>query len=244
MNVTSLFLQLQSYMGHLIAVFHHGGRFYKGGVEQLSEEEESSDSINFEEEDLNDVPEEDDSELDEELRVFREKLREEKRSEAGKGKKRSKRTSKQQEIELGEAGIDKGFENNFNNKATKYNGRLEGDEEFIDSSDEPSENSGEELDVLAQPGVDLPSRRKSNKLRYDSSCSISFFELGMIFESANQFINVVADYAIQHKVQLKIKTNEPHGVRVRCIGNCNLELFASLDKDTGNFFVKKILSCS
>ncbi|WMV54501.1 hypothetical protein MTR67_047886 [Solanum verrucosum] len=36
---------------------------------------------------------------------------------------------------------------------------------FIDSSDEPSEDSDEELDVLAQPGVDLPSRRKSNKLR-------------------------------------------------------------------------------
>ena len=37
---------------------------------------------------------------------------------------------------------------------------------FIDSSDEPSEDSDEELDVLAQPGVDLPSRRKNNKLPF------------------------------------------------------------------------------
>ena len=109
------------------------------------------------------------------------------------------------------------------------------DEVFIDSSDELSEDSDEELDVLAQPGVDLPSRRKRHKLRYDSSSSISFFELGMIFESATQFRKALADYAVQHKVQLRLKPNEPHRVRVKCEGKCKWEIFASLDKDSGNF---------
>ncbi|KAH0773237.1 hypothetical protein KY290_010374 [Solanum tuberosum] len=112
----------------------------------------------------------------------------------------TKRPLKDQDVELGEAGIDKGFENIFTIKATKYNEKLGGDEVFIDSSDEPSEDSDEELDVLAQPGVDLPSRRKNNKLRYDSSSSISFFELDMIFESATQFRKDVIDYVVQHKV--------------------------------------------
>ena len=122
-------------------------------------------------------------------------------------KKRTKNPLKDQSVELGEVGIDKGFENIFNNKSAKYNEKLGGDEVFIDSSDESSEDSDEELDVLAQLGVDLPSRRKSNKLRYDSSSSISFFELGMIFESATQFRKVVADYVVQHKVQLRLKPN-------------------------------------
>ncbi|KAK6783081.1 hypothetical protein RDI58_020877 [Solanum bulbocastanum] len=114
-------------------------------------EEENSDSLDFEEEDLDGVPDEDDSEVDEELRAFRENLRQEKRNEAAKSKKRIKKSSKNQEVELGEAGIDKGFEDIFKNKAAKYIGRLGGNEEFIGSSDELSEDSDEELDVLAQP---------------------------------------------------------------------------------------------
>ncbi|KAG5627393.1 hypothetical protein H5410_012611, partial [Solanum commersonii] len=165
-----------------------------GKVEQPLEEE-NGDSLNFEEDDLDD----DD--------------RKTKKNEAAKQKKRTKKPSKDQGVELGKVGIDKGFENIFTNKIAKYNGKLGGDEVFIDSSDEPSEYSDEELDVLAQPVVDLPSRRKGSKLRYDSSSSISFFELGMIFESATQFRKDVADYVVQHKVQLRIKPNEPHRVR-------------------------------
>ena len=48
-------------------------------------------------------------------------------------KKRTKKPLKDQSVELGEVGIDKGFENIFNNKAAKYNGKLGGDEVFIDS---------------------------------------------------------------------------------------------------------------
>ncbi|KAG5576123.1 hypothetical protein H5410_056257 [Solanum commersonii] len=171
------------------------------GVSEVEQplEEEKGDSLDFEEDDLDDVPHQDDSEVDEELRAFRQKLREEKKKKLQRKKKRTKKPLKDQGVELGEVGIDKRFENIFTNKAAKYNGKLGGDEVFIDSSDELSEDSDEELDVLAQPGVDLPSRRKSNKLRYDSSSSIYFFELGMIFESATQLE--------------RLKPNEPHRVR-------------------------------
>ncbi|KAH0699235.1 hypothetical protein KY284_013450 [Solanum tuberosum] len=119
-----------------------------GEVEQPLEEE-NGDSLDFEDDDLDYVPDQDDSEVDEELRAFREKLREDKKNEVAKQKKRTKKPSKDQGVELEEVGIDKGFENIFTNKAAKYNGKLGGDEVFIDSSDEPSEDIDEELDVLA-----------------------------------------------------------------------------------------------
>ncbi|MCD9644607.1 hypothetical protein HAX54_032962 [Datura stramonium] len=106
--------------------------------------EEDSDFLDFEEEDLDGVPDEDDSEIDEELRGFRENLRQQKRNnEAAKQKQKTKKFSKIQEVELGEAGVDRGFEDIFKNKVDKYVGRLGSDEDFIGSSDEPSEDSEE-----------------------------------------------------------------------------------------------------
>lgn len=61
----------------------------------------------------------------------------------------------------------------------------------------------------------------------------------MIFDGAVQFRKVVADCAVYNKVQLRIKPNKRHRVRVRCLEKCKWEVFASLDKDTGNFCVKK-----
>ncbi|WMV41295.1 hypothetical protein MTR67_034680 [Solanum verrucosum] len=52
--------------------------------------EENTDSLDFKEEDLDGVPDEDDDEVDEELRAFRENLRQEKRNEAAKPKERLK----------------------------------------------------------------------------------------------------------------------------------------------------------
>ncbi|KAG5591015.1 hypothetical protein H5410_041529 [Solanum commersonii] len=53
-------------------------------------EEENRSSLDFEEEDLDRVPDEDDSEVDEELRAFRESLRQQKRNETAKPKERIK----------------------------------------------------------------------------------------------------------------------------------------------------------
>lgn len=104
-----------------------------------------------------------------------------------------------QEVELKEDSIDKGFEDIFKNKTVRYGGRLGDNEESIGLSDESSENSDDELNVLAQPGVDLSSRRKSKKLRYDDSFAI-FFELSMIFDNTKDFGKDLDNYVVQEKV--------------------------------------------
>ncbi|KAK6781961.1 hypothetical protein RDI58_019757 [Solanum bulbocastanum] len=120
-------------------------------------DEENSDSLDFEEEYLDGVPDEDDSEIDEELRAFKENPTQEKRNQVAKPKERIKKSSKNQEVELGEAGIDKEFEDILKNKAAKYIGKLIGNEEFIGSSDEPIEDSDEELDAVASTSSDKGS---------------------------------------------------------------------------------------
>jgi len=104
------------------------------------------------------------------------------------------------EVELGEAGADKGFDDIIRlNKRDKYAGRLGGDEECYSSSDIGSDDSRDELDVLAQRGIDLPARRKSIKLRFDPDCQITIFELDMVFESAVQFRKAVQSYSVENK---------------------------------------------
>ncbi|XP_059301891.1 uncharacterized protein LOC132053805 [Lycium ferocissimum] len=92
---------------------------------------------------------------------------------------------------------------------------------------------------ILNSGVDLPTRRKSNKLRYDPDCVVSIFELGMVFENAEVFRKAVANYAVEYHVQLKLKPNEQKKVRCRCKSKiCNWRLYASVDKKSGDFMVK------
>ncbi|XP_019236917.1 PREDICTED: uncharacterized protein LOC109217142 [Nicotiana attenuata] len=118
---------------------------------------------------------------------------------------------------------------------------LRGDEDYYSSSDIGSDDSRDELDVLAERGVDLPARRKSKKLRFDPDCKITIFELGTVFENAMQFRKVVQSYAIEYKVQLKLTPNEKHRIRVKCKskGLCTWELYASTDRDFRDFIVKE-----
>ncbi|KAG5591270.1 hypothetical protein H5410_041784 [Solanum commersonii] len=139
-------------MGYLIAIFHHGGRFYKDQymsnwkimcdkikafytensiTHNFFKLESNNQLYNFVKdlwsgsslkEDLDDVSDQDDSEVDKELKAFRENLKQEK-------------IMKLQNNEL---------ENVFTNKADKYNGMLGDDEEFIGSSNESSEDSDAE----------------------------------------------------------------------------------------------------
>ncbi|OIT36995.1 hypothetical protein A4A49_11736 [Nicotiana attenuata] len=87
--------------------------------------------------------------------------------EQGQARKRLLRRRKIQpetaRVPVGETGIDRVFEDIGLNKKDKYVGRLGGDEEFIDISDTGSDDSDEEVEVDFEPGVDLPSRRKSIK---------------------------------------------------------------------------------
>ncbi|WMV15598.1 hypothetical protein MTR67_008983 [Solanum verrucosum] len=98
--------------------------------------------------------------------------------------------------EVGEAGgIYRGFEDIRKNKTDKYAENLGGDEDYIDSSDCWSD---EQLDVDVVRGVDIPARRSSKKVRYDEDCEVSIFELGMVFEGANQFRKAAVDYAVEY----------------------------------------------
>jgi len=178
-----------------------------------------------------DIPSEDGSDIDEELRAFRQERR---------NKKQRKKATEFEEIPVGEAGgIDRGFEDIGKNKTDKYAGKLGGDEDYIDSSDCWSDDSDEQLDVDAVRGVDIPTRRRSKKVRYDEDCEVSIFELGMVFEGANQFRKAVADYAVEYRRQIKLRPNEKHRVRVKCKNaNCKWLLYAFIDKNSGDFIVK------
>jgi len=194
------------------------------GVQSDVESSESEEDV---------LPEEDDSDVDDELRS----LRAERRSKR-QGKQRKKPIATD-EIPLGEAGIDRGFEDIGRNKTSRYVGKLGGDEQFIDSSEADSEDSTEELDPEAIPGVDIPARRRSTKVRYDPDCEVAIFELGMIFENAIEFRKALANYAIEYKVQIKLRPNEPHRVRAKCKSKrCKWVCYACIDRDSGDFKVK------
>ncbi|WMV10365.1 hypothetical protein MTR67_003750 [Solanum verrucosum] len=141
-----------------------------------------------------DILSEDGSDIDEELRAFRQERR---------NKKQRKKATEFEEISIGEAGgIDRDFEDIVKNKTDKYAGKLGGDEDYIDSSVCWSDDSDEQLDINVIRGVDIPARRRSKKVRYDEDCEVSVFELGMVFEGVNQFRKAVADYVVEAKQRI------------------------------------------
>ncbi|KAG5589577.1 hypothetical protein H5410_040091 [Solanum commersonii] len=136
------------------------------------------------------IPDDDDSEIDEELRT----LRNERRT-----KLQRKKPDSTEEIILGVAGVDRGFEDIGRNKAARYVGRLGGDEQYIDSSELDSDNSRDELDPEAVEGVDLPARRKSKKVRFDPDCVVAIFELGMGQNSFSNLYKVVGNSRVSEE---------------------------------------------
>ncbi|KAM3265917.1 hypothetical protein P3L10_002911 [Capsicum annuum] len=133
------------------------------------------------ESDLNgdDIPDEDDSDIDEELRAFR--------AESKSKKNFKKKFKSREEIPVGEAGIDKDFQDIGRNNKDRYVGRLGSDEEYIDNSDCDSIDTTDLLDEDTVVGVDFSRRRRSNKIRFDDNCGVVVFELGMIFNGPKKF---------------------------------------------------------
>ncbi|KAK6787939.1 hypothetical protein RDI58_016464 [Solanum bulbocastanum] len=166
---------------------------------------------------------EDDSDVDEELRS----LRAERRNKTNPNLKKKKIIT--EEVSIIEAGMDRGFGEIGINKKNRYVGRLEGDEKYIDSSECDSDDSTDMLDAEAIGGVDLPGRRKSKKVRYDDECTVAIFELGMIFENAKEFRKALAKYAIEKHYQIKSRPNEAHRVRAKCKWLC----YGAIDRDSG-----------
>ena len=60
-----------------------------------------------------------------------------------------------------------------------------------------SDDSKDELDPDFVKDIDLPRRRKSKKVKFDPDCVLTIFELGIVFESSEQFRKVVAEYSCE-----------------------------------------------
>ncbi|KAK6789930.1 hypothetical protein RDI58_013730 [Solanum bulbocastanum] len=189
--------------------------------------------------DVDAIPDEDDSDVDEELRSLRAERRKKRNPNLRKKRDREKKTITK-EVPIGEAGVDRGFEDIGINKKDRYAGRLGGDEKYIDSSKCDSDDSTDMLDAEAVGGVDLPGRRKSKKVRYDDECTVAIFELGMIFENAKEFRKALAKYAVEKHYQIKLRPNEAHRVRAKCKfkEKCKWLCYGAIDRDSGNFMIK------
>ncbi|WMV34746.1 hypothetical protein MTR67_028131 [Solanum verrucosum] len=97
--------------------------------------------------DVDDISDEDDSDIDdEELRSLRAKRRNKRNPNLRKKRDRKKKIITE-EVPIGEAGVDRGFEHIGINKKDKYVGRLGGDEKYIDSSECDSDDSTDMLDT-------------------------------------------------------------------------------------------------
>ncbi|KAK4715500.1 hypothetical protein R3W88_013838 [Solanum pinnatisectum] len=107
--------------------------------------------------DVDAIPDEDDSDVDEELRSLMTERRNKRSPNLRKKRDREKKTITE-EVPIGEAGVDRGFEDIEINKKDRYVGRLEGDEKYINSSESDSDDSTNMLDAEAVGGVDLPGR--------------------------------------------------------------------------------------
>lgn len=154
--------------------------------------------------------------------------------------RKKKEASQNELIKLGPVGIYKGLESYFRS-GNSYNGLLAGDEEYIDSSD---------VDSFASDGEDENGeveeiRRKNTRVHYNPKCEEPLWELGMVFESANQFREAVVNYAIKKRVQTYYQQNENHRVRVRCSfveekenKKCPWHLYASIETKSENFVIK------
>ncbi|KAK4721123.1 hypothetical protein R3W88_011356 [Solanum pinnatisectum] len=99
---------------------------------------------------LGDIPSEDGSYIDEELRAFRQERR---------SKKQREKAIEYEEIPVGEAEI------------------LGGDEDYLNSSDCWSDDSDEQLDVDVVRGVDILPGRRSKKVGYDEDCEVLEYEV-------------------------------------------------------------------
>ncbi|KAK4716836.1 hypothetical protein R3W88_015174 [Solanum pinnatisectum] len=121
--------------------------------------------------DVDDIPDEDDSDVDEELRSLMAERRNKINTNLRKKRDREKKTINE-EVPIGEAGVDRGFEDIGINKKDRYVRRLGGDEKYIDSSECDSDDITDMLDAEVVGGVDLPDRRKSKKVSHNSQFTV------------------------------------------------------------------------
>ncbi|WMV46889.1 hypothetical protein MTR67_040274 [Solanum verrucosum] len=153
-------------------------------------------------------------------------LRAEKRSY--QRRKRTERVPKDpEEVPVAEVGPNVGFdETEPVDKNIK--GKVVGDEHVYCSSDAYS----------IETDSDNETRRESRRIVFDKTAEKVMWQLGMVFESVNDFRDAVTKYSLQKGVQLEKFTNDSKKVRVRCREGCPWLLYASLNRGTNNFVIK------
>ncbi|KAH0734334.1 hypothetical protein KY285_010041 [Solanum tuberosum] len=141
------------------------------------------------------------SDVDDELRSFREERSKRKR------KKRGERAPLPDHVKLGTE--KKG--GNRNN----LEGKLAGDEPYYPSNEaasfetDPDAFSDDENEVQQRERVKPRRRKKVNRVVFDASSQKVVWELGLVFESVNEFRSVVTKYVVAEHVATEMYINEP-----------------------------------
>ena len=181
------------------------------------------------------------SDVDEELRGFREEERAGKR----KRRKRGERAPVPEHVKLGSGpkGPDVGYDESEGANRDTMEGKLAGDEPYYPSDEaasfetDPDDISDDDEGVVEQR-VKAKRRKLTNRVVFDKTSKKIVWETGLQFESVNEFRTAVTKYAVHEHVAIEKCINEPTRVRVRCVEGCPWLLFASLDSRTNNFVVK------
>nr|XP_016472966.1 PREDICTED: uncharacterized protein LOC107794920 [Nicotiana tabacum] len=170
------------------------------------------------------------------------KIRKESRS-FQRRKRKEKVVVDTKDVPCGDAGLDLGFDETETCK-TCVEGGLGGDEPYYPSSNACSFET-DENECWNEDGdrkVKLTKRRSTStkSVKFDKTCKKIVWQLGMIFESVDDFRDaVVTRYALQKRVLIEKHVNEPTRFRVRCTkDNCNWLLFVSLDSVSNNFVIR------
>ena len=59
------------------------------------------------------------------------------------------------------------------------------------------------------------ARNRNRKIHYHPNTVVPYWELGMIFDSFNDFRNAVSKYAVLRGVDLSLRSNEPSRMGVK-----------------------------
>ncbi|KAH0673134.1 hypothetical protein KY284_024221 [Solanum tuberosum] len=136
-------------------------------------------------------------------------------------KRRERVAADNEEVPVGEAGLDLGFDEIGTSKVS-HEGRLGGDEPYFASSDDDSFELDEdkccnddehESDRSRRVKLSRKRSSKTQKIIHDPTAKKVVWQLGMVFKDAKEFRQAVTKYAVRRRVQVEKWVNEPKKVR-------------------------------
>ncbi|XP_016560979.2 uncharacterized protein LOC107860214 [Capsicum annuum] len=167
-----------------------------------------------------------------------------------KSKGEKKQEPRARGISLGKKGVDVGYDTILSKKKNSLEGKIAGDEPYIDSDEEVSFEIDSDLDIYGDTEVEQPTRREGKSRRakrnykrimFDPTCKLIVWELELCFENVGEFRKTLTRYVVQEHVERNKFVNESKRIRVKCVDGCPWLLFASIDSRTTDFLVKKYI---